>query len=366
MLGLAQTTGCFAKADLVQSEAVVRELRPNDSEGQTGDGIGLFASSNRRKLHAKAAGNAWNTLGSVKPNTGMLMALPSAETRREWARLVERGVPPGEWNIDSDIGPPRRFSDDARRPAIVFSFMRSGTHFLMNTLARNFGYIADPWLALENAPINFFYAPSVDRLFELIARRRYRNLAKSHHTSEFFGDALAKSRGTVDLFYIYRHPAHCLKSYRTFLPTWPGAGGTACDSLLKFMGSKPAPYHSPLVWTGSATMLDYWVDHVRGWLTLAKTTKAIHVVRYEDLKCRFDAEVRRMGDLLDLDCIDPVMPDRDAYITVGPIKSSVRDTPDWLETANAYIEHKYPGFLESLGYSKGVDRAVQDCGHAHI
>lgn len=297
----------------------------------------------------------WRGRGPISPGLGVLMTRPTEEIRRHWDRLIARGDPPSEWQIPIDVAPPQRFEDEDRKPAIVCSFMRSGTHFLMGTMAKNFGFIADPWLAIEHAPINFFYQRSVDRLFQLIANRRYRNIAQSHHSVEFLANSIEKCEGAIQVLYIYRHPAYCLNSYRKFLPTWPGIDAAGCDDIVEFMQAKPAPHHAKLSWTLPETMLDYWADHVRGWLQLAEQNKTIHVVRYEDLAGDFSNQVRRMACFMGLDCETPKPPDRSSYITAGPLASPAAEQRGWLAHANAYIEDRHPGLMAALGYAAERD-----------
>ena len=47
----------------------------------------------------------------------------------------------------------------AKKNCIIVSHERSGTHFLMNTLALNFGYISEPWINLDFETGMNFHAP---------------------------------------------------------------------------------------------------------------------------------------------------------------------------------------------------------------
>lgn len=56
--------------------------------------------------------------------------------------------------------------DRDRPSALVVGHERSGNHFLMNTLARAYGYIAEPWFNLDQVPhpINYFQPAALLRL----------------------------------------------------------------------------------------------------------------------------------------------------------------------------------------------------------
>ena len=57
------------------------------------------------------------------------------------------------------------FRGISRTPAsvLVVSHERSGTHFLMNSIARGYGYTSTPWVDMDydSMPINFFHPPAI-------------------------------------------------------------------------------------------------------------------------------------------------------------------------------------------------------------
>ncbi len=78
---------------------------------------------------------------------------------------------------------------DQRPNAIVVSHERSGTHFLINSLAACYGYINDPYIDLDRNAINInYYDPAAvgEVLLRIGQGRSLANLVKSHHQAGFF------------------------------------------------------------------------------------------------------------------------------------------------------------------------------------
>lgn len=274
--------------------------------------------------------------------------MPKSNVQAAWGEFLAAGLPPEKWFCSAQELPVTRFPTSDQRPAFVFSFMRSGTHFLMNTLANVFGYVADPWMELENVPINFYYRPSVEKLLQIFGRQRFSNIGKSHQSAEFFRDAAINVDPRIHFFYIYRHPVDCLASYRHFLPTWP-VNVTAHDSLVDLMKAKPSSYHARHCWSMADTLLDYWTRHVQDWLALA-TRLNIHVIRYEDLVSDFDGEVAKIGSFIGQRVVEARRPNADAYIKAGPLAQHIADDDDGRVKAMDYVHRRCPALLETLGY----------------
>ena len=96
------------------------------------------------------------------------------------------------------------------KKAAVISHERSGTHFLMNTLALNFGYLAKPWWNFDfELGLNFH---SFDNLYEYLKQVHDRpviNVLKSHHHMDFFQEFIDYVTSQFHIFYIYRDPRGC-------------------------------------------------------------------------------------------------------------------------------------------------------------
>jgi len=86
---------------------------------------------------------------------------------------------------------------DRPRPKImVVSHERSGTHFLMNSIAKCYGYLASPWINFDyELGLNFFNPATIAEFFAQFGQSHLANIVKLHHSFAFFErvfDALAK------------------------------------------------------------------------------------------------------------------------------------------------------------------------------
>src|SRR5262245_22507792 len=107
------------------------------------------------------------------------------------------------------------FFPDDRPAALVVSHERSGTHFLMNTLAACYEYVSRPWVDLDwhVIPINYFYPPNISDALLSLASQSMANVVKSHHPAEFFAGELPRLTSRYIVFYIYRDPVGVMLSF---------------------------------------------------------------------------------------------------------------------------------------------------------
>lgn len=188
------------------------------------------------------------------------------------------------------------------RPIMVVSHERSGTHFLMNTLAACFGYTSSPWISIDKHQfnINYYHSPSLLKLMQDIAALRPSNILKSHHDFEFFSQVVDSLRGVIDIVYIYRNPADVLASYWRFLHTWQWVEGPTPDTALDFANAAPMGQLMRLQYRQHDTMLARWANHADKWADAAARMSHVHLVRYEDLADRYEETVRAVGAKLGL------------------------------------------------------------------
>jgi hypothetical protein len=180
---------------------------------------------------------------------------------------------------------------DGRLPIMVISHERSGTHFMMNSIATCFDCVSFPWLDLDRKQfnINYYHPQSLQMLILKVAETRPANVLKSHHEFTFFSEIIASFKGAIELVYIYRNPADVMASYWRFLHTWNWVEGPKADTALDFAMAPPMGQLMRLQFRQYDTMLDRWANHVRQW-TAARPQ--VHVVKYEDLACRYEAPSR--------------------------------------------------------------------------
>lgn len=233
----------------------------------------------------------------------------------------------------------------------VFSFPRSGTHFLLNTLQANFGipemFNFDYGTNIQG--VNFFMPSHITNLLAQLGRLGT-HVSKSHFQAPFFEEAAGELTDQFTFFYIHRHPAASLNSYRRLIHTWAWAAAPKRDNLIDFMNATPEGGFLLHLFRASPTMLDCWADHVEGWRALAAQHDNVHIVSYEDLRDDFDGQVRRFGEILGRPVTEVVAPARDDYIVAGDLTYDDPETDGWFDRGHALAMERHPELMAELGY----------------
>jgi len=184
------------------------------------------------------------------------------------------------------------------KKAVVISHERSGTHFLMNTLALNFGYIAQPWINCDfQLGLNFYHAETLLRFFESINEKALSNVIKSHHAFSFFAEIINFLSDKFHIFYIYRDPRDVMLSYWEIIQKLPWDEGPKAKSVGEFMRSAPQGAMLRYQKEQLPTVLHRWQSHVEKWFGFGERIDSkIILVRYEDLNLSFDDTVKKIGE----------------------------------------------------------------------
>jgi|GEM_PF-676870 tetratricopeptide (TPR) repeat protein/SAM-dependent methyltransferase len=185
------------------------------------------------------------------------------------------------------------------RKAIVISHERSGTHFLMNTLALNFDYISQPWINFDfDLGLNFHAPQALLAFFKTMQDKPVSNIVKSHHHFDFFSgiaDALAEQ---FHIFYVYRDPRDVMVSFWRIIQKLPWDEGPKTETVGEFMRAEPRGGNLRYQKEQSPTMLHRWQHHVTSWADFANAqgnTRKVMLIRYEDLNLKFEETVRDIG-----------------------------------------------------------------------
>jgi hypothetical protein len=242
---------------------------------------------------------------------------------------------------------------DQRRPIMVVSHERSGTHFMMNTVAACFGYVSNPWLDIDRHRfnINYFHAPSLQHLIGKLVQLRVANMLTSHHEFAFFSDIAASFDGALDIIYIYRNPADVMTSFWRFLHSWPWVEGPKTDTAADFASAAPMGQLMRYQFRQHETMLDRWANHVQYWLRASHSSPRINVVKYQDLADGYDDTVRRLGDALGYQPRQIVRPARQHNVVqAGPVRYEPAPGADNRAAVSALASARYPELMTQLGY----------------
>ena len=188
------------------------------------------------------------------------------------------------------------------RPRIlVASHERSGTHFTMNALAANAGYISNPWINLDYQTGLNMHAPQVmAQVFAAYAKKPALNIVKSHHQIAFFEAALPSILKDFRIVYVVRHPRGMLPSLMRYLNAWSWDEGPRCATPAELMRQEPSGAMLRYQKRQVPNMVARWRAHVEPWARKARETPGIEVVRYEDLDERFEETMAGLMDRLGL------------------------------------------------------------------
>ena len=214
-----------------------------------------------------------------------------------------------------------------RKKAIVVSHERSGTHFLMNTLALNFGYISLPWVNYDfEIGINFHHPNNALMFFKYVHDKPMLNIVKSHHQASFLSKIADYLADQFHIFYIYRDPRDVMVSFWRLIQTTDWDDGPKTATPGEFM--RVAPRGGLLRYQKEQvpTLLHRWKVHVEGWadISAASGDQKIIMVRFEDLNLRFDETVKRVGQRIGRPITAPARPDKVSAI-VRPGEGRVGD-----------------------------------------
>jgi hypothetical protein len=243
---------------------------------------------------------------------------------------------------------------EGRRPILVVSHERSGTHFTMNAIAKCFDYISNPWTDLDrhHININYFYPEILAQTVCNLGEHRPQNILKSHHEAAFFEPVLREVAEVWDIVYVHRHPADVLASYWRLLNTLPWAEGPKTSTALELATAAPMARILRYQHHQHPTMLDRWANHVRGWVDLADRTGLVHAVRYEDLSRDYEATMRRMGERFGLTPVGFEKPSRTEHVVKGgPVPFNPSPADDNRQAVGELARVRYPELMARLGYA---------------
>lgn len=182
-----------------------------------------------------------------------------------------------------------------RKKVLVISHERSGTHFLINALASNFGYLPDQIDVDGRQHVNWGDATEVARWWDQFRGVPVRNIFKSHHDLSFFLPILDLLADEYCIFYVYRDGRDTLTSFWRYLnqlkPGWGPRTATVGDFLRAYPSGGIVQYQSVY----HLTILDRWIAHVAGWHGMASR---VCVVSYENLNQQFDGTMTHLAQHL--------------------------------------------------------------------
>jgi hypothetical protein len=185
------------------------------------------------------------------------------------------------------------------RKVVVVSHERSGTHFLINTIIKNFGY-SDGWVDFPR----FNKMPNDVEWYEkyrakvrsfCMGSEGSKKVFKTHHQVEFFESYIDDFLKNFSVFYIVRDPrdmgVSCFYYFNRHGVDFPVTKSVG-DLLLR---TKPYEYawDSGRSIVKSESLVDRWCVHVSGW-----KKHNVHMIKFSDLKRHFNGTVFNIGKVL--------------------------------------------------------------------
>ena len=169
-----------------------------------------------------------------------------------------------------------------RKKILVISHERSGTHFLINTIAQCFNYLPQQ-IDLDNSQnINWGNPDIAKNWMQQFQGRFVAKIFKSHHANPVLSHLLPELQNEYQVFYIQRDGRDVMTSFWIYLNRLAPGWGPRARTVGEFMRATAAGGITQYQATQKhMTMLQRWATHVEGWNQL---DLPIHYVTYEDLQ----------------------------------------------------------------------------------
>ncbi|MDO8353555.1 MAG: sulfotransferase domain-containing protein, partial [Aestuariivirga sp.] len=183
---------------------------------------------------------------------------------------------------------------------------RSGTHFLINSIALNSEFTNNPLIHFDNnylgTIINFHSAKSVRTFFHFLAEKKCSSIVKNHFASEFFDDGIDNNfiSEKLKVVYIARDPFHALASYCRFINFLDMKEGPRIDNLKLFIKSEPRWGMTRYQDRQYASIAERWASHVLGWHRLSLKHSSVCFVTYQDLHENYIETIGKIFEFLEI------------------------------------------------------------------
>lgn len=232
------------------------------------------------------------------------------------------------------------------KKVLVVSHERSGTHFLINTIA-NFGYVAGQWIDLPETA-----DPKTLEEFLLRSNKEgmeENRIFKSHHQGHSFRDnALSLLEGWI-VFYIVRDGrdvmTSCWNHFNVcFRACFSGVG--------EMMRADPRNFDFAARYslTQRENFVSRWAEHVSSWKKHFDARR-VTLLKYEDLHREWATQARKIGRLLVAGGVEKLV--RPTLVSPGvqPWKGIISNWKAYFEPGDeAYFWEHGAETMEVLGY----------------
>ena len=213
-------------------------------------------------------------------------------------------------------------STDEDRPLMVCSHERSGTHYLMNSIANTTHFTQDPFINFDIFPlgahVNFFDSRNVNNFCKYLRNIKHQDLTlctvsilKSHFPVSLVKEALKEN---LRVIYIYRNPVDTLISYWKFLHRWDWLEGPKTKTPFQLCAHPPAGQSQRYQMETYHSYFERWEKHVADAFYITENNDNIVMVRYSDLKNDYENTISKCCDELKIKVGKILQPSKQNYI----------------------------------------------------
>ena len=214
-------------------------------------------------------------------------------------------------------------SEKVKIPLMVCSHERSGTHFMMNSIAECTEYTVNPFLNFDYIPlgsfVNFFSKESMNKFLcslQDISQNEYdtycvNSIIKSH----FPLSLLDHNKNLCRVIYIYRNPEEVFISYWKFLHRWNWLEGPKLSSPLELIKTNPKGQSQRYQIENYTNYFARWASHIIDAKKSARNSSNIVLVNYSELKNNFETTIEYICDKLKINIFhQPTKPNKEKFI----------------------------------------------------
>ena len=194
-------------------------------------------------------------------------------------------------------------NNNLKKKIIIVSHERSGTHYLMNSIAYNSGYTVHPFIPISNSSlsINLQNHNAIHNFFSCFEKHNISNIFKSHHHFDFYKKEFDYLKEHFFFIYIYRDPRDIMVSFWNFLKVYPWVGPKK-ETIFEFLKSKPEGSMIQYQLKQYKNILERWGEHVKSWLLNndKEIKRNILFIKYEDLNLSFEKTLKQIFSFINI------------------------------------------------------------------
>ena len=241
-----------------------------------------------------------------------------------------------------------------KKKIIVVSHERSGTHYLMNSVAYNSDYTVHPFIPVSNSSlgINLSNYREIHNFFSSFEKNNVSNIFKSHHHFDFFKKEFDYLKEHFFFIYIYRDPKDVMVSFWNFLKEYPWVGPNK-DTISNFLTCKPEGSMIQYQLNQANNILSRWSSHVESWIINndEKIKKNILFIKYEDLNLSFENTLKKIFSFINVENKSVIKPSASKDV-LAPGRGKVGNYKFFLDDEDIKLINENLGkTMINLGYS---------------